>query len=159
VDVRTGSSAARLLFALVVGAASRMRRAELRQGTRKTEAYYDPRSAGSWSGGILVHSKVCFKSSNRLWWRLADENAVKKLSSRRRLRSGGQNRMLQPSEPCFKTFAGPAGKRKLPSGNRPFHHKHLHGLAPASHLFLQSVPKPDERSKVSKIEQTRCDRS
>jgi hypothetical protein len=36
--------------------------------------------------------------------------------------------MLQPSEPCFKTFARPAGKRKLPSGNRPFHDKHLNGV-------------------------------
>jgi hypothetical protein len=31
----------------------------------------------------------------------------------------GHNRMLQPSEPCLKTFAAPAGKRKLLSGKRP----------------------------------------
>jgi hypothetical protein len=72
----------------------------------------------------------------------------------------GHNRMLQPSEPCLKTFAAPAGKRKLLSGKRPVSCANTSMVSlSASRLFLQSVPKPDERSKVSKIEQTRCDRS
>jgi hypothetical protein len=41
----------------------------------------------------------------------------------------GHNRMLQQSEPCFKTFARPAGKRKLPSGKRPVSCATPHGLA------------------------------
>jgi hypothetical protein len=94
-----------------------------------------------------------------LWWRLADENAGK--SS---LHEGGgapaNNRTLQQSEPCFKSFAGPARERKSPSGKRPVSCANTSMiLLSAGRLFLESVPKPDERSKVSKIEQTRCDRS
>jgi len=83
----------------------------------------------------------------------------KRLSSRRRRRSGSQPHAAAIGA-MLQTFAGPAGKRKLPSGKRPVSCTNTSMvLLSASRLFLQSVPKSDERSKVSKIEQTRCDRS